>query len=292
MVGRAAARISSQPLSKLMGAEVEFDASGPMSDDEFKEIFALFNRYQVLAFRDQKLSPDGQIAFSAKFGKIAGHVMGGWTRGIPEIHVITNVDKDGQITGRLPDEAVFAAGTNNSWIPKFHTDKSYMPRPALMTSLYAVEIPSEGGDTLFANMYSAYEALPQDLMNRLVGKRAVHSLEKSRLGGRPATEEEKRAAPPVSHPILQVHPDTGKNVVYCGTHAEAIVGLSKAEGQSLLDELIAHCTRPEFILRHRWRKGDLVIWDNRSLLHAATPFDPQKERRIMHRTAVEQSDRI
>jgi taurine dioxygenase len=273
-------QLSITPLSDVLGAAVEFDAARAMTDDEFREIYSLFNRYQVLVFRDQKLSAQAQMAFSARFGKIAGHVMSGWTRGIPEIHVISNVDKNGQVTGRLPDEAAFV----------FHTDKSYMPRPALMTTLYAVEIPAIGGDTLFADMYKAYDALPPQLKSRLVDRQAVHSLEKSRTGGRPATEEELRAAPPTAHPILQVHPDTGRNVIYCGTHADAVVGLSKEDGHRLLADLMAHCTRPEFLYRHKWRQGDFLIWDNRALVHSATPFDPKKERRVMHRTVVERSD--
>ena len=158
-----------------------------------------------------------------------------------------------------------------------------------MTMLHAVELPPAGGDTQFANMVLAYRALPDTMKSRLATLRAIHSWETSRLqsGSKPATEEEKRERPPVSHPIVRTHPETGEKALYIGNHAGSIEGFDEAEGRALLAELLTHATRPDFIYTHHWRPGDLVMWDNRALLHRAVAnYDMGQHRRVLHRTVV------
>ena len=158
-----------------------------------------------------------------------------------------------------------------------------------MTLLHAAELPPAGGDTQFANMVLAYEALTDGMKERLAGMRAIHSWEASRVasGSRPATEAEKRERPPVSHPIVRTHPETGEKALYIGNHAGGIEGLGEDDGRALLAELLAHATQRQFVYTHHWRPGDLVIWDNRALLHRALAnYEMGKHRRVLHRTVV------
>ena len=155
--------------------------------------------------------------------------------------------------------------------------------------LYAVAVPKAGGDTLFANMCAAYDGLSGDLRMRLEGLRAVHNLDYSRglTGARDQmTDAQKRAAPPVEHDIVRVHPDTGRKCLYLGQHASHIVGMPVDEGRALIAMLNKHCTQPRYTFTYRWSVGDAVIWDNRCLLHSATDFDWMTDVRIMRRTTT------
>jgi len=191
--------------------------------------------------------------------------------------VISNIGPDGKLTGRHPDIVSL----------RWHTDKSYMSRPALATILYGVEVPAVGGDTLFGDMYAAYDALPEDVKMRIDGLIGVHSLEFSRRNGeKPASADEINRAPPVAHPLVQAHPITGRKALYCGHHAWKVEGWEEAESRVLLDMLYDHSIRPEFTYRHKWAAGDVVVWDNRCILHAATTFDTAAERRVMMRTVT------
>jgi alpha-ketoglutarate-dependent taurine dioxygenase len=222
-----------------MGAEIlGFDASQPMSDAVKESILEALNRYKVLVFRGQTLSPADQAR-----GKNIG---------------------------------------NYSW----HSDKSYMPRPSLATLLYAVQLPPEGGDTEFANMQAAYEALPDAQKKDLGTLRVFHSWERSRLksGSRPATEEEKRDAPPVVHPLVRTHPATGRKVLYHASHVE---GWPVDRGEALLSALLEFATQEQFVYRHRWQSGDMVMWDNRCLVHRAVAnFEIDQHARVLNRTVV------
>ena len=172
----------------------------------------------------------------------------------------------------------------------WHTDASYMQRPASTTLLYAIDIPPSGGDTQFANMHAGYDALSAEMKQRIEGLRAVHSWEQSRYnsGSRAASADEIAAAPPVAHPLVRVHPKTGRKGLYLGNHTSHIEGMPIEEGRALLRELLEHTTQPEFIYRHKWRVGDIVIWDNRSLLHKASDdFDMGDHVRRLHRTVIQ-----
>ena len=277
----AAAKVTIRPLGPIMGAEIiGADVSGPVANETFQEFKKAFAQYKVLVFRDQHLSKEQLIAFSRLWGPLGEHIMPGATRdGIAEINVMSNADANGKPNGRHPDP------TAKRW----HTDRSYMPKPALASLLYGTEVPKEGGDTLFANATMAYDHLPQEIRTKIDTLNAVHSVEYSRRTGgvAVATEEELRKAPNIKHPLARIHPITGKKAIYAGCHAWKIDGWSEEESRPLLDSLINHATQERFVYRHKWRKNDLVMWDNRCTFHAATDFDTAKELRVMYRTVVE-----
>ena len=248
-----------------------------------ESLIALLHRalldHHVVVVPDQALTKEQQHDFTRRFGELEDHVARHSDARYGIVHSVTNLDRDGN-----PSETLEIRG-NYFW----HTDKSYHAVPSLMTLLHAVELPPEGGDTQFANMVLAYRALPQAMKARLAGLRAVHSWEASRRqsGSSPATEEEKRERPPVAHPIVRTHPETGEPALYIGNHAGAIEGMGEAEGQALLGELLAHATQPQFVYTHNWRSGDLVMWDNRALLHRALAnYAMARHRRVLHRTVV------
>ncbi len=272
------------PLSELMGGEiVGFDCRLPPDAATRAAVLEALYRYQILVFRDQDLTPDQQIAFSEAFGPLEMHVNqenSGYER--PNFHVVTNLDEDGEIMDEPPPGKTFN-GTR-TW----HTDKSYMPCPSMATFLFGVEVAKEGGETLFASLTAAYDALEDATKRRLSGLRCVHSWEQSmrNSGSRAATEEEREMSPPVTHPLIRTHPGNGRKSLYIGMHASHIAGTDEAAGRAELFQLLDFATQDRFVFAHKWRKGDLVVWDNPSLVHKSAPFDRQAERRHLHRTVV------
>jgi alpha-ketoglutarate-dependent taurine dioxygenase len=268
-------------LSDIAGAEITgIDLREPIGPAMRDAIMAALEEFHVLAFRDQHLTKDEQHAFTLNFGEIEEHV-GRLASGekYPVVHTVTNLDE----TTGLPTETPHTHG-NYFW----HTDKSYHAVPSLLTMLHAIEVPPEGGDTLFANMVLAYEALPEDEKKALEGLRAVHSWEASRqnTGNKPATEEQKRERPPVSHPIVRTHP-SGRKSLYLGVHIGHVEGMEYEAGRALLADLLERATADRFVYRHQWKKGDLTLWDNRVLLHRADRnFEMSKHPRVLHRTVV------
>jgi alpha-ketoglutarate-dependent taurine dioxygenase len=252
----------------------------PISRETADAIMAAMDEYHIVVFRDQNLTKDQQYAFTLNFGEIEEHV-GRLANGekYPLVHTVTNLDeKTGQPT--------HAPSTDGNYY--WHTDKSYHAVPSLLTMLHAIEVPAEGGDTLFANMKLAYAALPDDEKRSLDGLRAVHSWEASRrnTGNKPATEEQKRERPPVSHPLARTH-GNGSKSLYLGMHIGHVEGMDYDEGRALLDDLLTRATVEPFVYRHKWHKGDLVLWDNRVLLHRADRnYDMAAHRRLLHRTVV------
>jgi alpha-ketoglutarate-dependent taurine dioxygenase len=267
-------------LSPAGGIEIEgADLSQPVSASFAALIRQALLDHRIVVVRDQSLSKEQQHDFTRNFGEIEDHVARHSDARYGIVHSVTNLDAVGN-----PTDALDMRG-NYFW----HTDKSYHAVPSLMTMLHAVELPPAGGDTQFANMVLAYRALPPAMKDRLAGLRAVHSWEQSRLksGSQPASETEIRERPPVSHPIVRTHPETGEMALYIGNHAATIEGMEEAEGVALLAELLAHATQPEFVYTHHWRPGDLVIWDNRALLHRAMAnYEMSQHRRVLHRTVV------
>ena len=261
---------------EILGA----DLSQPATAELAAQIRQALLDHQIVVVRGQALTKEQQYNFTLNFGELEEHVARHSDGRYGIVHSVTNLDRDGN-----PTDALDTRG-NYFW----HTDKSYHAVPSLMTMLHAVELPPEGGDTQFANMVLAYRALPDSMKERLAGLRAIHSWEASRLasGSKPASEEEKRERPPVSHPIVRTHPETGEKALYIGTHAAGgVEGLGAEEGKALLAELLAHATQPQFIYTHHWRQGDLIIWDNRALLHRALAnYEMGKHRRVLHRTVV------
>jgi taurine dioxygenase len=270
-----------RPLSTVMGAEVRgIDLSRPLDDDAFGELLHAFHRHMLLVFPAQRIDEAQQIAFSRRFGELQVHVLDQYRHPRhPEIFVQSNVDrKTGETTGTHPDKGSLV----------WHSDLSFLPRPALATSLYGIEVPDEGGDTLFADMCAAYDALDQDTKALLGTLKAVHdiSVQRVRAGEEPMTERQRAEAPPVEHPAVRTHPATGRKALYLSRHCSHVVGLPPAQGIALLERIQAHATSERFVYRHRWRVHDVVIWDNRCTIHSATPYDALAKRRILHRTVM------
>lgn len=272
------------PLSDLLGVEITgLDCRVPPDDALQAEILAALHEHQVLVFPKQTLSPDELIAFSEAFGPLEMHVNkadGGYER--PNFHTVTNLDRDGNILP-LPAPGKAFNGTS-TW----HSDKSYMPYPSMATFLHAVEVTRVGGETLFASLTHAFAALPEDAKTRLRGLKCVHHWAQSLRNSqsRPATEEEKRLSPPVTHPLIRTHPGNGRESLYIGMHASHIEGMDEQAGRAELMELLDFATQARFVYAHTWRVGDLVVWDNPSLVHKSAPFNKLEERRYLQRTVV------
>jgi alpha-ketoglutarate-dependent 2,4-dichlorophenoxyacetate dioxygenase len=229
-------------------------------------IWDAFLAHHVLVFPGQTLSREQQFDFAANFGEVEApeaRRANGKRHGVA--HVMTNLDAAGNPSVR------YSPAANYHW----HTDKPYHTAPPMLTTLYAVEVPANGGDTEFANTALAYEALPDAMKRRIAGTRVVF---------RPAFDPR---LPAVDHPLVRTHPETGRKALYLGNHSMHILGMLEVEGTALLRELLEHATQPRFVYRHRWSVGDLVMWDNRCLLHRAMLDEHSgKYRRVMHRSLV------
>jgi alpha-ketoglutarate-dependent taurine dioxygenase len=268
-------------LSATFGVELLGVAlSKPMTDALFDRIYEAFLRHQLLLFREQHLEPGDQVTFARRFGSVQVHVMNQYhADGYPEIYYLSNLDADGRPSGRHPDR-----GTVH-----WHTDGSWARRTGQATLLYAVEVPASGGETRFASMYDAYDALDDGMKRRLAALRAVHNLDFSRTrrhGEDLMTEEQKKARPPVDHPIIRTHPETGRRCIFLGDHAWYIRDMPFEEGRQLIEDLNAAIIDPERVYTHCWRRGDLVVWDNRCMLHKAELYDVAHEARVMRRCTI------
>jgi taurine dioxygenase len=272
--------LTMRPLSPVMGVEISgVVVSGPVDDATFAAINDAFLRHLLVCFPGQTLDQTQHVAFSRRFGDLQVHVLDQYRSPThPEIYVLSNVTKTGETTGEHPDKGTLV----------WHSDLSFQARPALATLLYGIEVPKVGGDTLYANMYAAYDALPEAMKKRIAGLRAIHDLDASRqrAGAPPMTEKQRQEAPPVEHPLVRTHPETGRKCLYISHHAMRIAGMPEAEGVALLEELMVHATQPQFVYAHRWKQGELVMWDNRCTMHKATGYDARGERRVMNRTVV------
>ncbi|WP_144114115.1 TauD/TfdA dioxygenase family protein [Paraburkholderia sp. BCC1886] len=267
-----------------VGAEVlGLDLSQPLDQQTFAQIRRAHLDHHVLVFRDQRITPDQQIAFSRRFGPLQIHVLHQFQlQGHPEVLIVSNIVENGKPIG-LGDAGYF-----------WHSDLSYKEKPSLGSLLHAQELPAEGGDTLFANMHLAWDTLPAHLRSAVEGKSAEHTylakyaeLQK-RSPWRPNLSAEQVAqVKAVVHPVVRTHPETGRKALFVSEHfTTRIIGLPEDESQSLLDELFAHSVRPEHLYRHRWAEHDMVFWDNRSLMHLAAGT-PDHLRRKLYRTTIE-----
>ena len=268
--------ITIRPLSDKFAAEViGLDLRQPLDATMRQTILDAFVCYQVLAFRDQSLTGEQQMAFSEQFGTLERHAIRNRGTTHPLLNVVTNLGPDGKPSGRL---------ANLLW----HSDKSFRPEPSMATILHPVIMPPTGGDTCFADMYAAYDSLPDAEKAKLANIRAIHSWELSLAkSGRQATAEEIADAPPMSHPLVRIHPDSRRKCLFMGEHASHFEGQSMEIGRARLAALEAHATQEKFVYRHHWRAGDLLMWDNRCLLHRADQnFDPGAHARVLHRTCL------
>ncbi len=273
-----------RPFDAPCGAEiVGLDLSRPLSDADFARIHRAHLDHHVLVFREMAITPDQQVAFSRRFGPLQRHVLGNFALpGHPEVLVISNIKEGGKPIG-LGDAGAY-----------WHSDLSYLPRPSLGSMLHAQELPADGGDTLFANQHRAWDALPDALRKAVEGRRAEHwylckyaELQKRNPWRPELTQAQIDAVPPVAHPIVRTHPETGRQALFVSEHfTTRVLGVPEDESRALLAELFAHSTRPEFVYRHQWQPGDMVFWDNRSLMHLAGGT-PDHLRRRLNRTTIE-----
>ena len=251
-----------------------------MSDETFERVHQTWLERTILLFREQKMSVEEHIAFTRRLGDLEIHTLPQYTLPYhPEIFVVSNVTKDGRPIG--------APKSGHHW----HSDSQYLKKPSAGSLLHAREVPAEGGDTLFTNLFAAYDALPEETKREIEGLKVLHSRVKawsiSYPDRAPMTEEEKARVPDVIHPLVRTHPETGRKALWVGGNvAWEIVGMHEEEGRALIRELREFAIQSRFVYRHKWRVGDAILWDNRSTMHCATPFDEERYRRIMYRTTV------
>ena len=268
------AQLDIRPLTAVIGAEVHgLDLREPLSDASSRALQQALLDHQVLFFRNQAITPSEHIAFSRRFGELLVHPFGPVHAEHPEIIVLDQVRPRGEGT--------------DIW----HADTTYMPQPPLGSVLRALEVPEVGGDTCFANMIAAYEALSPAMQEMLVGLRAVHYIavpvERAlRFGSsKLSVEEARKQWPPLSHPVVRTHPATGRKALYVNRNATThIEGLSERESEWLHGYLCDHVRSPAFQCRFRWEKDSIAFWDNRASQHYAIPdYDSH---RVMHRTTL------
>lgn len=269
-------------LHRHIGAEVlGLDLREPVGESAFEALRDAFNEHSVLVFHDQRISDDQQIAFSRRFGELEKTSFA-IAAPNPYIYSLSNVDDQGNVLDGNTKKRNFLL-VNTRW----HTDSSFREIPAMASILSAREVPSEGGDTCFASMRVGYETLSEERKNALEGLVGMHhyAYSLSLFGDGGVSQEETDELPAVAHPLVRTHEPTGKKSLFVSGHIERIVGMPVDEGRALVNELVDWCTRSEYVYRHRWQQHDLVMWDNRCVLHRATLI-PENERRVMHRTTV------
>ena len=273
--------VSVRPLTPKLGALASLEVAS-VDDATFRELYQAFLRYQVLLFPPQDLPPAAQVAFARRFGEVQVHVMNQYhADGHPELYRLSNLDANGKPNGRHPDRGTLA----------WHTDGSWQRVTGQATIIYGEVMPARGagGETHFCDMYGAYERLDAAWKARIAGLRVVHNLDFSRNrrhGEEPMTEAQRQATPPVDHPVVRTHPETGRKCLFLGDHAESIVGMPYAEGRALIEALNALAVHPDLTYEHRWTIGELILWDNRCVMHRATPYDPSTQGRVIRRCTV------
>jgi taurine dioxygenase len=284
---------SIRQLGKSIAAEVvDIDLSQPLDAPTQAQILDAFYTHQVLAFRNQKLTPEQYLRFGRYFGELEPFFLSRYNlENYPNIYVLSNVKKDGKLIGRY--------GAGMHW----HSDHTYQEAPASATFLYAIEVPPEGGDTLFINNYAAYESLPEDVKQRIEGLRAIHHYhtQEHLYTAESSVSEEMRQKiaahgqeegatktvikqsqteiPDVTHPIVRTHPVTGRKALYLNEAlAIGIEGMPEQEGKELLQFLCDWAVNHTELYRHKWQVGDVVVWDNPSMMHTGTFTDPKYPR--------------
>jgi taurine dioxygenase len=270
------------PLTATFGCEITgitlADAVKPAT---FSKVYEAFLDYQLILFRDVDLPPATQVLFARSFGEVQIHVMNQYHgyKDHPEIYMLSNLDKDGNPSGQHPDKGTLF----------WHTDGSWRERTGQATMMYSEIVPETGGETEFADMYSAYDFLPASMKAKIEGRRAIHNLDFSRTrrhGHDPMTAEQKAKVPPVAHPIVRTHPETGRKAIFLGDHAEYIEGMDYDAGRALIEELNVLITPRGRVYTHKWAPRECIVWDNRCLLHRATGFDEARQKRVMRRCTI------
>ena len=273
------------PLSDAIGAEIRgLDLRQPLTPENVRLVEQAWFDHLIVLFRDQDLSYDHQRNFAAYFGEVAKR---GGDRGSNAekaegegVMLVSNIREDGKPIGTLPDGEMM-----------FHSDTPYTENPLKATLLYAIEVPSRGGETLFSNCYRAAEALPGNVKQQLAGRMALHVFE-YQVTQTPDGGFDRATLPHFAHPVFRKHPDTGRTSLYVSElMTDEIIGLPAAENRGLLEMLFAHLRKEEFIHEHSWRPGDLLMWDNRCCNHARNDF-PRDERRLLRRLTLREDQPV
>ena len=270
------------PTDATLGATVRGVGLAAIDDETFAAIERGWHDHAVLVFPDQHLSEVEQAAFSRRFGPLERSLTENNVGADPEIIVLSNMRKDGGLWPTDSAHGLFLQG-NNHW----HTDSSYKRVPSKGSALAARTVPATGGETAFADMRAAYDSLEAEMRSWLADKAAVHSYAYSqgRVGGTETlSQEEWDALPPVAHPVVRRHPATGRRCLYIGRHASHLVGEDEADSRALLERLCGEACRPPRVFTHRWRVGDLVLWDNRCVLHRGLGHPPDQPRHMTRTT--------
>lgn len=267
------------PLSENIGTEVRgIDVTAPIPNSDFERIYDAWIDSTILLFRGQSLDPRQQVAFTDRFGERISYTRSRFSRDdAPDILILSNIRENGRLIGSPVSGRVW------------HTDGHFLTQPPSGSLLYAIETPPVGGDTFFANMVAAYEALPNVVKTQIADRRVIISRVQSRPYNYPdrppPTEDERREWIDVPQPMVLPHPVSRRKALYAGGNVPwRIVGMSEAKSAPLVTFVQEFAIMPRFTYRHRWQPGDIIVWDNRSAMHRATAYDSEKYRRLMHRT--------
>jgi alpha-ketoglutarate-dependent 2,4-dichlorophenoxyacetate dioxygenase len=285
--GKRSMNLVVTPLHPLFVAKItNIDLGKPINENLKRGIERAMDQYAVCVFPGQNLEDEQQIAFSRLYGPLASpsvSIPRGARIRHKKIFDVSNLDENGGILGEKDARSILRLVTQ-----LWHTDLSFRQESATWSVLHARVIPPSGGDTEFADTRAAYDALPDAMKSRLESLAAEHSLwhSSAKRGGYMPTEEERSSLPPARHKLVQRHPASGRNALYIASHASHIIGMPVEEGWALLAALIEFATQPQFVYRHKWHGGDLVIWDNRCTMHRATSFEATDHVRDMRRTTI------
>jgi len=284
-----AAHAPAEQLHPLFAGELTGTDLRSLDDAALDGVRALMDRYAVLVVRDQEITDEEQAAFARRLGgqlvtTVGLRVINPAARSAdPALTDISNLDENGEIMDLADRRRMYALG-NRLW----HSDSSFQNPPARYSMLSAKEVPAAGGETEYADMRAAYDALPDALKVQIEHLRAFHSIiySRSTIGFTEFSDGERAKFPGAEQPLVRVHPGSHRKSVYVASHAEHIVGWPVPDGRLLLRELLALATLPQFVYRHTWRVGDFVIWDNRCTMHRGLPFDETTQRRDLRRVTT------
>ena len=267
--------LQTRPLSPALGAEIiGIDLRQEMDERVAAQVLDIWHQNLVILLRDQHLSEEDEVRFAERFGPPAVIHTKQFMQKHPAVMLISNIREDGKPIGALPDGEMH-----------FHSDQCYQERPAMASMLYAIEVPSKGGNTLFANAYAAYETLPEVIKRRIEGRRALNAYDYDTAATKRGTKVAD-GVPTYVHPVVRTHPATGRKALYVNRLMTVrIEDMPEEESTELLDFLFEHQEQRQFIYEHVWRVGDILMWDNRCTLHARTDFSAD-ERRLMRRVTI------
>lgn len=268
--------VRTRPLNDAIGVEIlGVDARDDLSRETIEAIRDAWRANCIILLRGQTLDEAAQVKFAQGFGELGKvlHAHEGRTS-LPGVMYISNIRENGKLIGALPDGEMY-----------FHSDQCYIENPSVGTMLYAMEVPSKGGDTIFANMFAAYDALPNELKQKIEGRTALNVYDYVNAATVRGSKVQE-GVPSFAHQMVKTHPGTGRKALYFNRlMTNHIVGMDRAESDALLALLFDHQEQERFIYRHVWKPGDVILWDNRSTLHARSDFDAS-ERRLMRRTVI------